>query len=221
MVLYREVGGTALDRLPAGPGPAAAALAAGWLARLHASDAVLARRLDLRHELGNVEEWAARVGQEVPDAQAAAHALSDRLAAAAVDLPAVRQVPVHKDFHAGHVLAVRHEPAAGGVPCGIAVLDLDEARMGDPALDVAHFATYLDLSPLPGAARARDVFLAGYGPLPGPSPELRAAFYSAYTCMKIAKQLVTGRGPLPSPPGHWQAATLGAVLSRGSTCLDG
>jgi aminoglycoside phosphotransferase (APT) family kinase protein len=221
MVLYREVGGTTLDRLPPGPGRAAVGLAAGWLARLHASDTVLARCLDLRHELGNVEEWAARVGQEAPDSRAAAYALSDRLAAAAADLPAVREVPVHKDFHAGHVLAVRNGTAVGGASGGIAVLDLDEARMGDPALDVAHIATYLAFSPWPGALRARDVFLAGYGPLPGPSPELRAAFYSAYTCMKIAKQLVTGRGPLPSPPGHWQAATLGAVLSRGSTCLDG
>src|SRR3712207_7338514 len=51
-----------------------------------------------------------------------------------------------------------------------------EARMGDPAADVASLTTYLDLSAAPGAIAVRDAFLAGYGPLPGPSPELRTAF---------------------------------------------
>ena len=33
------------------------------------------------------------------------------------------------------------------------MIDLDEARMGDPALDVAHFGTYLDLLAAPDRAR--------------------------------------------------------------------
>jgi aminoglycoside phosphotransferase (APT) family kinase protein len=60
------------------------------------------------------------------------------------------EVPIHKDFHAGHVLAV---------PEGVVVIDLDEARMGDPALDVAHLSTYLDASPRPEAAGVRAAFL--------------------------------------------------------------
>jgi hypothetical protein len=39
----------------------------------------------------------------------------------------------------------------------------------------------------------------------------------AHTCMKIAKQLVTGRGPLAGPDGP----ELTAVLRRGLACLDG
>ena len=214
MVLYREVPGTPLHRLPADRARAAAVAAARWSATLHASDAVLARRLDLAHELRCVEEWAVRVGQVAPDSRAVAYALTDRLAAAAAALPAVREVPVHKDFHAGHVLAVGPGPVADG---GIVVLDLDEARMGDPALDVAHFTTYLDFLAHPEVTAVRAAFVTAYGPLPGSAPERRTAFFAAHTCMKIAKQLVTGRGPLAGPDGP--AVT--AVLRRGLACLDG
>jgi hypothetical protein len=223
MLLYREVTGTALDRLPPAPGRTVAALAARWLATMHASGAVLARRMDLTHEIADVEEWAVRVGHEAPEARAAVFDLADRLSTAAAGLPAASEVPVHRDFHAGHVLAVDDEPAGNedGMPDRIVVVDLDEARMGDPAFDVAHFTTYLDASPWPGAAGARAAFLSTYGPLDGPAPELRTAFFSAYTSMKIAKQLVTGRGPVLPRDGRARAAALTAVLHRGSACLDG
>jgi hypothetical protein len=220
MVLYGQVNGAALDRLPAEAAEAAAGLAAGWLATLHASEAVLARRLDLAHEIGNVEAWAARVADRAPDARAAAYALADRLTTAAAALPGAPEVPIHKDFHAGHVIAVG-SGAPGGVPAGVVVIDLDEARMGDPVLDVAHFATYLDVSPRARAGSVRAAFLAGYGPLPGPSPEARWAFFAAHTCLKIAKQLVTGRGPVLPPPGRERTAALRTVLRRGSACLAG
>ncbi len=227
-VLYREVGGTAVDRLPAGAAATAAGRAARWLATLHASTAVLPRRLDLAHEVEEAGSWARRVADGAPDFREAARALARRLAAAAVDLPAGPEVPVHKDFHAGHVLAG---------PGGITVIDLDEARMGDPVLDVAHFTSYLDagtdldagadldatrldVRAEPRLAEVRAAFLDGYGPLPGPCPDARMAFFSAYTSLKIAKQLVTGRGPLAGrsfPPG----AAVPAVLRRGLACLDG
>jgi hypothetical protein len=103
----------------------------------------------------------------------------------------------------------------------VVVLDLDEARMGDPALDVAHATAYLDVSAWPGAGAARGAFLARYGPLPGPSPELRSAFFAARTSMKIAKQLVTGRGPVPVGDDRARTAAVLAVLRRGLACLDG
>ena len=223
MVLYREVTGTALDRMPVGAGAAAAALAARWLTTLHGSGTVLARRLDLAHEVVNVGTWAACVADAVPEARAAAHALSEQLAEAARDLPAVPEVPVHKDLHVGHILAVGRwsgVAGAGSEPDGVAVIDLDEARMGDPALDVAHITTYLDASSWPGARAARAAFLMAYGPLPGPAPELRSAFFAAYTSLKIAKQLATGRGPC-APGGQGRTPDLMAVLRRGSACLAG
>lgn len=210
MVLYREVTGTALDRSAAGDAVSTAVLAARWLATLHGSGAVLARRLDLTHELVEVETWAACVGDRAPAARAAAYLLAERLATAAAELPGLPEVPIHKDFHAGHVLAV---------PAGVAVIDLDEARLGDPALDLAHLTTYLDASPRPGTAEVRAAFLDAYGPLPGPLPEARAAFFAAYTHLKIAKQLVTGRGPVRPVDGQ-ESTGLAAVLRRGAACLD-
>ena len=224
MVLYREVAGTALDQMPAGSGATGAVLTARWLTTLHTSGVVLARRLDLAHEVVNVGVWAACVGDAAPEARTAAYALADQLTEAAGDLPAVPEVPVHKDLHVGHVLAVGQRRKAAGadvVPAGVAVIDLDEARMGDPALDLAHLTTYLDVSPWPGARAARAAFVMAYGPLPGPSPQLRRAFFTAYTSLKIAKQLATERGPLTAPRGSWQAPALVAVLRKGSACLVG
>jgi aminoglycoside phosphotransferase (APT) family kinase protein len=211
MVLYREVTGTALDRAATADGVPAAGQAARWLAGLHGSGAVLARRLDLAHELVDVEKWASCVADREPAAGAAAHLLAERLAAAAAELPTLPEVPIHKDFHAGHVFLV---------PGGVAVIDLDEARMGDPALDVAHLLAYLDASPRPEAVELRAAFLDAHGALGGPSPELRLAFFTAYTDMKIAKQLVTGRGPVRPAPGQERTAALAAVLRRGTACLD-
>jgi aminoglycoside phosphotransferase (APT) family kinase protein len=222
MTLYREVTGRPLDRLPEAAAVATARLAAEWLATLHASDTVLPRRLDLGHEVGEVQEWASRVARLLPGAGDAAHALADRLAAVAAALPPVREVPVHKDFHAGHVLAVGTPPGGDGgsaVPTCVVVIDLDEARMGDPALDLAHVVAYLDASSWHGAGAAREAFLSGYGPLPGPAPALRWAFFTAHTCMKMAKQLATGRGPLRAGPDVVPAVL--AVLRKGATCLDG
>jgi hypothetical protein len=67
----------------------------------------------------------------------------------------------------------------------------------------------------------RAAFLMAYGPLPGPSPQLRCAFFAAYTSLKIAKQLATGRGPLGAPRGSWRTPALVAVLRKGSACLVG
>jgi hypothetical protein len=80
--------------------------------------------------------------------------------------------------------------------------------------------TYLDASAWPGADAARAAFLDSYGPVPGPSPELRCAFFAGYTSMKIARQLVSGRGPVLPPPGPPRTALLMAVLRQGAACLD-
>jgi aminoglycoside phosphotransferase (APT) family kinase protein len=185
---------------------------------------VLARRLDVAHEVADVAEWAARVGREAPEMRGTADALADRLATAAEQLPAASEVPIHRDFHAGHVFAAADERGSSdrdGRPGRLVVLDLDEARMGDPALDVAHFTAYLDASPWPGAPAARAAFLDTYGPLAGPAAEARTAFFAAFTNMKIAKQLVTGRGPVLPAEGRARTDLLAAVLQRGLTCLDG
>ena len=213
MVLYREVGGRSADVLD-GPAAVRAAESAGrWLTALHTSSVVLIRRVDLGHEVANAEEWATQVAAAAPKSRRAVFDLVNRLADAAARLPATREVPVHKDLHAGHVLAPH------GGRGGVVVIDLDEARMGDPAIDVAHFCAYLDASRKPAASAMRDAFLTGYGPLPGEAPELRVCFYGAYTAIKIAKQFVGGSGPLRPPAGPARARALDRVLARGLACL--
>jgi hypothetical protein len=210
MVLYREVAGRAADTLD-GPDAVRAAETAGrWLATLHASSAVLTRRADLAHELADAAEWATRVGTAVPDAKRSAFALVDRLNAAAAALPDTREVPLHRDLHLGHVLV---PPGGGGE---VVVLDLDEARMGDPAADVAHACAYLDASCRPDARALRAAFLTGYGTLPGTECDLRLAVHGGYAQLKIAKQLVTGSGPVRP-----RAEALDSALARGWACLGG
>jgi aminoglycoside phosphotransferase (APT) family kinase protein len=213
MVLYREAAGTPADRLDTATAVRVAAATAGWLAVLHAAEVTLARSLDLDNEVANAQAWAALVASHAPSARSVAFGLADRLAATAAQLPPVRPVPCHKDLHPGHVLA-----CAGG---GIVVLDLDEARMGDPAMDLAHACTYLEVSEYPGGAGAAAALRAAYGCLPGEGAPLRYAFFAAYTRMKIAKQLVTGRGPIRLPAGPAAARTLDTVLTGGVACLDG
>jgi hypothetical protein len=213
MLLYREVAGRSADVLD-GPGAVRAAESAGhWLTALHTSSVVLTRRVDLGHEVANAEEWATRVAAAVPMSRPTVFDLMDRLVDAAAQLPATREVPVHKDLHAGHVLV------PDGGRGGVVVIDLDEARMGDPAIDVAHFCAYLDASRRPAASAMRDAFLAGYGLVPGAASELRVRFYAAYTAIKIAKQFVGGTGPLRPPAGPARAAALDRVLARGLACL--
>jgi hypothetical protein len=93
--------------------------------------------------------------------------------------------------------------------------------MGDPALDLAHVTAYLDASPWPAARAARAAFLMAYGPVPGPERELRCAFFGAWTSLKIARQLVAGRGPLLASGGRSPRSVLDSVLQRGAACLAG
>jgi aminoglycoside phosphotransferase (APT) family kinase protein len=211
MLVLRPVDGTPVDRLPAEDAVAAADAAAGWLARLHGSAAGLARRLDLATERDNVTGWATTVGVGLPELAAPARELATGLVAGLRALPTRHDVPIHKDFHYQHVL----------VGAGAAAIDLDEARMGDPALDVAHFCGYLDLlaGRRPGAGPLRTAFLRGYAGRRGEPDADAFRVFSAWTCLKIAKQLATGRGPHPRPAGAAARDQARHVLARGRAWL--
>ena len=95
------------------------------------------------------------------------------------------------------------------------------AGPGDPALDVAHFAANLRLlalreeSPPREQARLESAFLDTYGAATGYQPDGRLDFFRAYTCLKIAKQLVTGMGPRPVPDGDDRWRQLDYILGEG------
>jgi aminoglycoside phosphotransferase (APT) family kinase protein len=117
-------------------------------------------------------------------------------------------VPIHKDFHAGHVLI-------GEQTC---VIDLDEARMGDPAFDVAHFCTYL--AQLEAPASAVEEFLDAYSTATGWADKGTLAPFRAYTCLKIAKQAVVGSGPFRQDDLEHRLAIADAALARGTAWVD-
>jgi hypothetical protein len=207
--------GTPLTALPDARLEAAAAAAAAWLATLHAAPLRLRRSFRLQHELENAGRWARRVGLACPSQREAAHGLHERLRAAAGELDPTTGCAIHKDFRPDHVLVGRR----------LAVVDFDEMRMGDPAFDVAHFCVYLRLAALrrrgalDGLASVERAFRERYarastGPL-GPA----APVFAAYTCLKIAKQLVLRTGVHPRPVGRVRDRELRAVLAHGQRCL--
>jgi aminoglycoside phosphotransferase (APT) family kinase protein len=213
IVAYREAAGEPLDRvLPARRARAAASAVAQWLAALHGSDVLLAHRLDLPHHIADTRRWAdvvARLGAEFAHP---ARRLADRLGGAATALDWQDDVPIHFDLHPGHVLTG---------PTGLTVLDLDEARMGDPVFDVAHFCVYLELLGLAGSANwpgMRREFLDRYTALTGRCLDRRFNVFGAYAWLKVAKQLA-GSGPW-RPTDAARIASLRGALRRGAACLD-
>jgi aminoglycoside phosphotransferase (APT) family kinase protein len=146
--------------------PSATARAGAWLAAFHGSALTSPRSCGPGKQVGAVARWVRRqpqlekLGREL---QAALLSLSDP------------GRPVHYDYYHSQVVV----PARGPTT----VFDLDEAGMGDPAFDVAHFDAHLDLLALrrhgdPAAlSGARRAFHSGYersAPLPSPRPALQA-----------------------------------------------
>jgi hypothetical protein len=187
LVLYRHCEGTPLHRVaePAGATDGVR-LAARWLARLHTSDVSLPRTFCLDQEERTTREWAALIGRHHPGLADRAQALAGAWSAGVRAAGRVPAVPIHKDFHPGHVL----------VGDDVSVIDLDEARHGDPTFDVAHFCSYLELlSAGSSGAAARTAFLDEYVEATGWSDPGTYRSFSAYTWLKIAKQCTVGSGP--------------------------
>ena len=211
LLFYRADDGRLLDSLLDGPaGAEGVRSAAEWLAQLHASELRLPRRLSLARELESTRQWTALISKEHPEAAERADVLTSRWAAAAKSaaIDAVDAVvPLHKDFHAGHVLVGDHT----------CVIDFDEARMGDPAFDVAHFCTYLDQL---GASHLVEWFLDSYSAASGWVDKGSLAPFRAYTCLKIAKQAVAGSGPFRDLDRAERLDIADAAIARGTSWVD-
>ena len=219
LLFYRADTGVPLDSLLHGTTAAEGVQsAAQWLARLHTSDLKLPRELSLAREVESTRQWAGLIAQEYPAATARAGLLASRWAAAAksaaVDSvhPAV---PIHKDFHAGHVFIGDLAPAGEGA--STCVIDFDEARMGDAAFDVAHFCTYLEQL---GAPHLVEWFIEAYSAASGWVDKGSLAPFRAYTCLKIAKQAAVGSGPFRDVPLDERMNIVDAALARGTSSVD-
>ena len=214
LVLYRPCAGDPLDQI-GDPAEATrgAALAARWLARLHGSDIVLPRRLLLHQEANSTCDWARMVGQVHPPVAGRARRLAEGWLVAGRSPGFDGNRPIHKDFHAGHVL----------VGPGVCVIDLDEARQGDPAFDVAHFCTYLELnaSTDPSRYALRQVFLDEYAAAGAKVDEETFGPYCVYTWLKIAKQWASGSGPgRTASPARRRDGVVQAI-TKGEAWLSG
>jgi aminoglycoside phosphotransferase (APT) family kinase protein len=210
LVAYVPAGGPMLADVPSPVEAERAARRAGdWLGRLHSSGIRLERRLDMAAEAENAGRWAARVGQLHPAHAPAARELAAGLSRWAARLPFASDAPIHKDFHHRHVVASAR----------LCVVDFDEVRMGDCALDPAHFCTYQWLDGVRAGSRDGDAveraFLDGYRARSGRRAGETFAFFAAYTCMKIAKQLAQGTGVEPRPAGPERDRQLRLVLDHG------
>jgi hypothetical protein len=217
LVVYTPVVGITLDRLASTPEfSAALGQTARWLATLHGSRLPLDRTLDVTHEAANALKWAGLVATRDPSAGAAASRLAGALGGTGPRRCIERATPIHKDFHYGHVI----------VGDGVGVVDFDELRLGDPNFDLAHFAANLHLLSVRTGARPveRDRwvtwFLAAYSDATGWEPDAGFAWFAAYTCVKIAKQLATGRGPHPRPVGEARTAQTDLILRKGLAWLE-
>ena len=98
------------------------------------------------------------------------------------------------------------------------VIDLDEARMGDPAFDVAHFCTYLDQ--LGASAPRSSGSSTSYSAASGWVDKGSLAPFRAYTCLKIAKQAVAGSGPFRDVARERRLDIADAALARGIAWVD-
>ncbi|MDB5063915.1 MAG: Phosphotransferase enzyme family [Chloroflexi bacterium] len=213
MAVFTAVAGRTLDQLGGAERIRGVEAAAEWLAGLHGSGLELDRGFDLATESRNLRLWGRQVAALHPSRAAAVERLLARLNGLAGGLRLSTAAPLHKDFHHQHTLIGEG---------GLVVIDLDEARAGDPAFDVAHFAANLRLLGLreatAGGGGLEAAFLDAYATRTGYVPDRRHRWCHAYTCLKIARQLSRGRGPAPAPDGAERERQLGLILDEGLRC---
>ena len=162
------------------------ALAARWLARLHS-----ARPLDelkvrtVEHEIETSLRWLDAVQPHVsPEIQAQLIRARDRLSARLAAPPPAQLCAIHRDYYYANLLWDGERLWA---------IDLDQLRIGDPALDVAHFLAHLQVLAYrqTGDFAAYDPhgerFLTTYhDERPAAAIDARLPLYRAYTFLKLA-----------------------------------
>jgi aminoglycoside/choline kinase family phosphotransferase len=211
LVLLRDFNARPLSDMTGPEAVAGARRASEWLVRLHTSGVRLPREFSLQEEARSARQWACLIGRAHPELRDRALDLAITWVTPVRNVPTSRWAAIHKDFHAGHVLIDEE----------VCVIDLDEARHGDPTFDLAHFCTYLaaaddgqDRTPL------REAFLREYAHATGWSDEGGFGPYCAYTWLKIAKQRCAGRGPFPAVSPELRPSHVERAIAEGERCLD-
>jgi hypothetical protein len=210
--VHEAARGLPLDQLAEPARTEALVASAKWLAVLHGVTFDFQRRVNMESEIRKIGEWAVLVSAQAPEAAKKATQLGEALLSRAATFESASDSTIHRDFQYRHVLIDDGDAT---------VIDFDEVRVGDPAFDVAHFGANLHLLSIreqssdAEAARLAAVFLIEYSAAAGDRAGRNYDFCYAYTCLKIAKQLVRGRGPAPAPQREELARQVRLMLEEG------
>jgi Ser/Thr protein kinase RdoA (MazF antagonist) len=182
-----------------------------WLAALHSCPVSLPRSLSVDREMASTHKWAAAIGRAYPEFAARARRLADGWAGGLPVVPSAPIVPLHKDFHPGHVLVGEE----------LHVIDFDEARQGDRAFDLAHFSVYAQLmegGEAPGALVA--AFLEEYAAASGWPQRGTLSAFQAYAWLKVARQWTVAASPFRDGSPARRRAGVDHALEKGVRCLS-
>ena len=177
--------------------------AARWLARLHEAAPVAGLRAkSAEHELAKVDAWSERL-RDVLSAPHV-HLLRARLTPLADSVRQAAPTVIHRDFYYANLLwdGVR-----------VWVLDLDQASLGDPAHDVAHFGAqlqklaWLETADARSLAAAETVFVEQYAEEAQLPSRERLSFFRAYALLKLASTELER----PSPGWRERAQLYGSL----------
>ncbi len=159
IIVMEWIEGRCLTDVLGAPDGVAAVMATGTaLALLHRQAPSGLTQRTHADEIAHLRAVADGVGVICPDLAPPTRALAAQLAAYGNQLPTV-MAATHGDFYADQVLLTDN---------GVALLDLDRAAWGDPAVDLGVFIAHLLYDGLRNAtgnehvARLREAFLAGY-----------------------------------------------------------
>ena len=186
-------------------------LTASWLALLHGQTIPMEKQFSIPAEFDNIHTWMECILTAYPHESAPLQTIVDFLLENFTGLDFDSHSPIHKDFHYEHVLVNQR----------VSAIDLDELRLGDPNFDLAHFCANFYLlayrhrqESTAQFSQLQSRFLETYSSLTNWQPGDQFLFFYIYSCLKIARQLCTHRGPRPWPWGAEQSAQVRVMLGQ-------
>ncbi|MDQ2910307.1 MAG: phosphotransferase, partial [Actinomycetota bacterium] len=148
LVVQREVEGVPLRQAELGKDEALPRRIAEMLHTFHSSGVELERRHSLWRELDVLQRRVEELAGACPRLAGPARRCLGLAQHASAEPSAWRWQPIHRDFYDGQILVNEG---------GLGLLDLDDAAMAEPAVDVANFVAHLRLLALEEPGRAESV----------------------------------------------------------------
>ncbi|MBA2571020.1 MAG: phosphotransferase [Chloroflexi bacterium] len=184
---------------------AASALTGETLARLHAASMPSMDVAPAISETRLVRDAARTVARLIPALESRVTRLSDRIARRLDDLE-TRTTIIHGDFYDDQVLVDE---------TGVTFIDFDEARFGDPRVDVADFIAHVSARwGADAGVNAREAFLDAYLGSHGRSTGSDMAGFEAAALLRMAV------GPFRRLEPDWPVA-IERLVSLSEEALDG